>query len=202
MITRRALLELAGAGAFATALPECSDVPEDMPEDMAEPDFGEQQFALEPWHLWGTSQTLALDGSLAEFQSAQLVKINYARPENWRFLFAAQLDDDLIGGDSLEIDIDLIVGLGRSFVKLPNFWVHVFNGVAAAGLSVWATKDTSPAANELVVAQDIQCSARLHGNFNPTLTKRLTVSAFFAPNVHIRPEWFERHFRGNENGGT
>jgi hypothetical protein len=200
MITRRALLELAGAGAAATALPRCTVAAEDS-DELAQM-HQSQDFALPPWHMWGTSQTLALDGALAEFKSQQLVKVNYARPENWRFLFAAQLDSVLVGGDTLDVLVDLIVGLGRSFVSLPVFWTHHFAGPANPGLIVWDTKDTSPALNQLIVAQDIQCSARLRGSFNPALTKRLTISAFFCPNVHIRPEWFAGQFRGNEDGGT
>jgi hypothetical protein len=53
-----------------------------------------------------------------------------------------------------------------------------------------------------VVAQNIQCRARLHlsnGDLNTNVT--VEVGAYFAPNVHIRPDWSQGRFNGQETGG-
>jgi hypothetical protein len=198
VITRRELLQLAGVGSASAVFPTgdgCSRM-------------SLMSGELAPWHMWGTSETMALSGTAAEFKGKQLVKINYARPENWRFFLAVQLDTPLAALDTLEIDFDLIIGVGRSNVQILNFAVFTFAGPVGSGTILWRTKDTSPEANELVVAQDVQMSARMRGSFDPALTKIATATAFFAPNVHIRPEWFSSdpddvaRFRGDENGGT
>jgi hypothetical protein len=159
-------------------------------------------FPLAPWHMWGTSEVMDLSGSAQEFQAHQLVRINYGRPDSWRFLFAVQLISDLVALDTLEIDFDVTLGVGRSSVALPIFSQFTFAGPVLGGTTLFKTKDSTPNAGEIVVAQDIQVTARMRGNFNPALTKSVTATAFFAPNVHIRPEWFEAQFRGEENAGT
>lgn len=59
---------------------------------------------------------------------------------------------------------------------------------------------------DVLVAQEIQCRARVVGAGNNT-PFRVNIGAYFAPNVHIRPEWFaaasnQAKFRGGETGGT
>ena len=68
---------------------------------------------------------------------------------------------------------------------------------------------TVPRTTEVIVAQDIQCRVRagaFAGSGTPVPMK-VQVAAYFAPNVHLRPDWYADaeetvRFRGNELGGT
>jgi hypothetical protein len=65
-----------------------------------------------------------------------------------------------------------------------------------------------PRVTDVIVAQDIQCRVRagaFAGSGTPVPLK-VQVAAYFAPNVHIRPDWLadadeQTRFRGNEVGG-
>jgi hypothetical protein len=53
------------------------------------------------------------------------------------------------------------------------------------------------------VAQDIQCRVRcILTAGEPGVQVRVAVGAYFAPNVHVRPDWSSGQFRGAETGGT
>lgn len=204
---------------------------------------------LVPWHLWGNAEVLKLDvgsgilGSLS-MNSVQLVKVNYGRPESWRFLFTARiLEASPINNDeNIVVDFDLTVGIGRFSTTLgredsptPGLCIsqpertrgfarfHFVSGAGPVYYPVnyaWLTNGWSPLADasngtnvprntEVIVAQDIQCRVRAGavsaaGNPAPV---RIQVAAYFAPNVHIRPDWLadgdeQTRFRGNEIGGT
>jgi len=51
-------------------------------------------------------------------------------------------------------------------------------------------------------AQDIQVSAVVTQSSNIVVQCTLELTAYLAPRVHVRPEWFEEKFRGSENQGS
>lgn len=88
---------------------------------------------MPPWHLWGNSLTLstvvqeAALGVTTAPASAQLIKVSYKRPESWQWLLSArlisgppssQLSD--VGGVSLDLNFDLITGIGRSSIIMQQ----------------------------------------------------------------------------------
>lgn len=194
--------------------------------------------ALDPWHLWGASVPISTKVGGIAFTPAgtgQLARVNYARPETWRFLFGFSFltvpPNDSSNKLTVVVDFDIIVGIGRSSITLHSF-AQFFrsdtpSNLAALGTlwttSTWGSPVTvDPTAQtpvstaplvETFVAQDLQCSARVRsaGGVTALAGKTLGVQAhaYFAPNVHIRPEWFSEHidsrasqFRGGEDQGT
>lgn len=196
-------------------------------------------FPLAPWHLWGNSETVAtvvqaLVNPAAPLNPStqQLAKVNYGRPDTWRFLFGVQVlqAPDAAVGDPvvITIDFDLTVGLGRSALLMPGTvqgvpqpsgfarFVFDYTGIIS-GRTKWTSVVLAPQTVETsglgfqpsldqFVAEDIQCAARVLAigdelGANIGLPVVVTVHSYFAPNAHVRPEWFEANFRGNENGG-
>jgi hypothetical protein len=190
---------------------------------------------MAPWHLWGNSQQLTsvIGGiGLTTAASGQLVRINYGRPETWRFLFGLTVDKPPAATFAGTIDLfarfDLIVGIGRSVYQTfdhggDSFCNFRISDTAAnlVGRTLWTCVTRPPfpidgvafqPPTDTIVAQDLQCSCRLQSaaGITPVAGQPITatVHAYFAPNVHIRPEWFsdmhgdEGRFRGAEQGGT
>ncbi|HEX7235471.1 MAG TPA: hypothetical protein VF405_00840 [Gammaproteobacteria bacterium] len=165
-------------------------------------------------------------------QSGQLARVNYKRPETWHFLFVAELlaAPDGVAGNNVDVivDFDIFVGIGRAVAALkgragePGFARLTFHyaGPASAqvGITKWTTQATSEVSNTPTIlnpnpivlpvvefpAQDIQCSARVttqSASADPLPTK-VEVHAYFAPKNHIRPDWFDREYMGEEKEGT
>lgn len=190
-----------------------------------------------PWHMWGSS--VILDGTRGTgitYVSNQVARINYKRPENWRFWFGARL----VGGDpaagplptAVIVVFNLILGVGRSafdtrqaVLTSGNFtqftWlvpVGSIPGSTQYNVKYRTTVTTPPTDdNNLItsvtevdhfVAEDIQCEASMAiavGAPGDRVVAEAT--AFFAPNVHVRPDWFRDKadatcFRGAEFGGS
>ncbi len=224
MISRRALLELAGTSAAAAALlSRCRTVPD---------------FALSPWHMWGNSVVLHAPGGpagIGSTKSNQIVKINYARPETWSFWFGAKVLGGSLtapGGGSLRVFIDIMPGIGRSLYstdpsshvspggfaefrwQIPAATVPVTDGTVDT--DKWTTSTRGPVMDESEAtpfrpvidhfpAQDLQCVARaILTGFDPGDFIDVDVHAYFAPRTHIRPEWFRdiADYRGGEQEGT
>lgn len=169
MITRRGFL------AASSALVACGGK-----TDMGLP--------LDPWHMWGDTIIVTTRNS-GPIATGQLARINYGRPETWRFLFAAKLIAAPVIGAGLSpvvsVAIDLIVGVGRSSMQLGSrensvgmnlggFVNFVFAWPVAAQPPLnakWATSTLSPPLDDgepLIVtpvdhfsAQDVQASARV-----------------------------------------
>lgn len=190
-----------------------------------------------PWHLWGGSETVTLNINPAsppdEFpeHTVQLARVSYKRPDSFNLLLVAKMlqGPNTGPGDGFAVNVvfDLIVGLGRANVILPRFqtlsWVWNTSAVAPLDRPLFAT--TGRAVQSLttvgsvntfnretdaqqIVAQDIQCSARVQGGGNITATVVLEVSCFFAPVTHLRPDWYQDDgapahavFAGGEVGG-
>jgi hypothetical protein len=187
---------------------------------------------LAPWHMWGTHGSVTVlhpSSSATQFStSQQLARINYKRPETWHFLFAAKLlqaPDGAPGNVDVIVDFDLAVGLGRTAVQLqgrpgePGFCRLVFHyaGPASAqiGVTKWTTQTQTEVSNIIpatpvvlplveFVAQDIQCSVRVFTQSAAAVDAPTLVEchSYFAPKNHIRPDWFDGNYRGEEKEGT
>jgi hypothetical protein len=180
---------------------------------------------MPPWHMWGGTQTFVLPFG-TDFQSQQLARCSYKRPESWHWLFQAKLiaAPGVPSSDaSVLIFFDLIVGLGRTQVVLPAFETYLFrwttvtapigelkysNRVFGPARLDSVTPDARDNTIDEIVAQDIQVSARalFGGNVALGSTATMEVSAFFSPKTHVRPDWMlagppEVRFAGGEDGG-
>lgn len=78
-------------------------------------------FALSPWHMWGTSAVV--NSTQRGAVSQQLSKIAYGRPESWGFFLGARIvgltNDTALNNVSIAVQWNLIVGVGRSFFQTP-----------------------------------------------------------------------------------
>lgn len=180
---------------------------------------------IEPWRMWGNSQTFTSKMSVVPIiqNTQQLVRIAYGRPETWNFFFAVELLDNNVPGDPgiLTVQYDLTIGIGRaqntikSFETLEFYWA-LGDWPLKQGTSKYSASVQPPIRKDLVatsfpdeitdfVAQDIQLKAVVTLTGGPNINNEVTstVSAYFAPAAHIRPEWFERvgRFRAGENKG-
>ena len=192
--------------------------------------------SLVPWHLWGSSkQAQVTVGGLGNvpFNVGQLAKIAYGRPDTWRFLFGLTIDGstnvNAAGTITLVVDFSVLAGIGRSTLLMPSFvnpaspgfCQFVLSGTAAqlVGRTVWTSKVQAPEnlntnwrpEFDTLVAEEIQSGAIVGAaaGITPIAGSKLnvTVHAYFAPNTHVRPDWFTDHkgdnsrFLGNEAGG-
>lgn len=185
--------------------------------------------ASPPWLLWGNTQQIEVaaspGASANEGNTNTLVRISYNRPETWRFLFAARIisapDTGPAENAQLNVWFELLTGIGRAAIQLPffsNIPDFVWNGGAAVPEEVrW----TNLAFNQLpgfavtlvptetITGQDLTLVA--HVRFATDIVSPpaavVEVSAQFAPNVHVRPDWSRldvseaEQFAGGETGG-
>jgi hypothetical protein len=171
-----------------------------------------------PWHMWGNKKTVnATLSSLlgaAVVTTEQLANVQAKRPDTWRFFLVAQLNSMVPavapGIDQISVDFDLTFGLGLATQVIPGFAHFEFDPSTDIGRQIWTCAALGPkrtatdvASNQTteIVAQTIQCNARLQLNGAILGVAQLEVAAFFAPNVHVRPDWFLGQFDGNETGG-
>jgi hypothetical protein len=180
-----------------------------------------------PWHMWGTTERVSIAAAAAPTvkQTVQLLRINYRRPENWRFWFGTRI----LGGSTSAADkfvrvrFNVLFGVGRSVfqtAQLTNGDVAfaVFNTVVAGGIppgtqlqNVKYTDrvqtplmdDNDPTSFHVVdhvVAQDVQCTAEITFGGGPGDTIDVEATAYFAPNVHVRPDWWQPAHRPGPHG--
>lgn len=189
---------------------------------------------MPPWHMWGDSQnvtvpdigTLTAGGMLTQ----QLVRVNYRRPESWHWVFLAEILEAptaILGQQGIVFVVyDLIVGVGRSAMVIPNFetFSWQWNGPIPAPTNVktWSTQARAPNRQfvtpvpatpvdnviDQITAQDLQISARVltGGTAGLAGAVRLQVSAHVSPKTHVRPDWLldgpaEAVFAGAETEG-
>jgi hypothetical protein len=166
-----------------------------------------------PWHMWGNTQVIDLvsTGALANpaFNSGQLCKVGYGRPDTWHWVFSAKiLNAEAAVAPSLAavfVAFDLIIGVGRSNIQLPDFEQFVINYPAAAPLTPFYSTQVigpnrtltpgpgGPVANIIseIAAQDIQVQVRTaFFHSAPGAQAKIEVSAHFAPKNHTRPDWY------------
>jgi hypothetical protein len=183
---------------------------------------------VSPWHMWGTTQRihLALQG-VTLVDNRQLVRINYRRPDSWRFLFSAKI----IGGstpvapndDLVDVRFNVFAGLGRSVfnsdqVNANDVAFAYFHFLVPVGTipgqqpqnTKYTTEvraprmidpdDTTRYPLTVLPAQDLQVQVQtiFYGSSGATLD--LEVGAYFAPNVHVRPDWWQPAHRPGPHG--
>jgi hypothetical protein len=185
---------------------------------------------LPPWHMWGSRQTISLDASLGAQKgpTKQLARISYGRPETWAFFFAADIVAGPVDGAPFELAcrFEVLNGVGRgvwntsdtsgsdSFARFSWLIPAGQNPLTLFSKSKWTASVQSPemrdgdASSSLVVdrivGQDIQVAAYLYplNLLGQTGRYIVDVAAFLAPMSHVRPEWFEGKFPGDENQFT
>lgn len=191
-----------------------------------------------PWKMWGTSVNLDISATTIfdrTSRAEQVARIDYKRPENWRFWIGAKL----LGGNTntsgatltATVIVDLFFGVGRDLFDtgqdlgvasalgtrggFVEFVWDIPNGGTpgqTGNNTKYTTTALTPPLNDQdptsveridhIVAQSISCRARA-GYIG---VAQFQVTAFFAPNVHVRPDWWldedGRAFAGAEIGGT
>lgn len=171
-----------------------------------------------PWLMWGDSKQVEFtapansEGEILP-PTGQIIRIDYGRPETWRFLLFAQLLDLSITSEIMEIDVyfDVLPGLGRVQNLLRDFEHFHFPSPLALYQQIWSTSVVGPlrvpdddrALNrvELLTFQSISVNARVELAEGVNAGDHVVVecSAYFSPNVHIRPEWQSGMFPGSED---
>lgn len=169
-------------------------------------------------------------GTIAGPSPSQLFRVNYRRPETWSWFVGAQLVDGDISDVDLQVivQVHFILGVGRSvFLTEGNFpgqvpvvefrWSVPIGVRPGAGNSKkWTVRAPTPRLDDLtagseekfdwLVAQDIQAKARgfLVLTAPSAVNNRVVIqiSAWVAPRVHVRPDWFIEEFTGAERQGT
>ncbi len=171
-----------------------------------------------PWLMWGDSkqvehtQVANAEGAVLP-PTGQIIRIDYGRPETWRFLLFAQLLDVAVTSEIIEVDVyfDMVPGLGRVQNILRDFEHFNFPSPIANYQQIWSTSVVGPLRNaaddpmlnkvELLTFQSLSVNARVELNGGVNAGDRLVVevSAYFSPNVHLRPEWQSGMFPGSED---
>lgn len=186
-----------------------------------------------PWLLWGDKETVKVSTAPGSFQTArpfQLSKIQYGRPDTWKFFLGAQVvkppAPNLATQVLVDIDFDIMIGVGRSrfdtnYERTTNFQHFVtFSYVYAGGASPrdlgprYATEVLAPPISTAVPgvrqlirefpAESIQCSGQVRVTTFEVVDIAVEMTAFFSPQTHIRPDWYQvdgTPFAGGETGG-
>src|SRR5713101_4301441 len=160
---------------------------------------------IPPWHMWGSVQAQDVDNvvSFGEKKTQQLCQISYARPESWRFFFKLAILN-IVGssaGSTLTVDFNLTFGVGRATTKIAPFARFISTPAELSALTVkqittveLPKNDAARSSNniiEVIPAQTIQVEVvetfDILGLILPGT--KVETTAFFSPNVHIRPEW-------------
>lgn len=168
--------------------------------------------------MWGNKKTATVVfNSLLSPQvttTEQLANVQHKRPDTWRFFFACSLVDmapPVAGGlDLLSIDFDLTFGLGLATQLIQGFAHFEFDPGTDIGKTLWTAigvgpkrtaTDVVPNTTTELVAQTIQCNARCALTGAQLGTAHVEIASYFAPNVHVRPDWFLQQFNGGELEG-
>lgn len=188
---------------------------------------------IEPWLLWGGSSTVLISDAGAK--ASQLARIEYHRPETWRFFFGAQLldiDAPPLADVHFLVTFDILPGVGRANFDttnetalltppqeltfcLMNFKIPAgFNPVGTIVTKRWTTSVRSPLLDDedatshfpidTITAKNLQCKANItQSTGGPNIAAHFQLTAFFTPNVHVRPDWFLDHpdARGSQFSG-
>jgi hypothetical protein len=173
-----------------------------------------------PWLMWGGAESITLSatspGQLLT-RSVQLTQVRYGRPTTWRYFFAANLLGGLTTAPApVLVDFNLTMGTGRSTVVVPSFEHYRFNpGIGAvAPVQKYSASVNGPVRDDSSVApfpqnalvqlplETVQIQAVVSYQANSVGDNvQIEVHSYFAPEVHIRPEWFKGEFSGDEDGG-
>jgi hypothetical protein len=173
---------------------------------------------LPPWHMWGSSESIKISTtgpSAFNVFEKQLARVDYGRPDTWTFALSASIGS--ITGDPVltaEFDFKIVIGLGRSTAVLVVPRVLIVGNPALGSRTWFCTQFLSPKFELFPTpetydsfvrdfpAQSINCSVSMFLNAAVASTCDVTASAMFSPKNHIRPEWYQGKFPGNEQAGT
>ena len=175
---------------------------------------------IAPWHMWGKSERIGpiVSGVTGNaFQTTQIARVSYGRPDTWRFLWEVTMLDAHITSPTADLVLALRVttGVGRSMITMnlsrfhfafiaPGDYVGPLQKFTNNGNGP-AHDDANPTAQNVIdsfVGQDIQVEVLSQllavnaGDF-----ANVETTALFAPNAHIRPEWTRGEYPGDENHG-
>ncbi len=148
-----------------------------------------------------------------------MVRIAYGRPETWRFLLAYKIlaaPSAPVNQANISVWFEMITGHGRAAVRLP-FWATMQSSDWSGGspplnLMIFTTRASGDSAQSIVnldnggtqifgtaslpsdqvVGQDITVKANMSFTTDLPLpqTAKVEVSCLFAPNSHVRPDWY------------
>ncbi len=186
----------------------------------------ENEMAIPPWHMWGglvnvnaTTTTPGLNYTTQQ----QLCRIEYHRPESWRFLFFARV----LGSDNhspaiFDVQFQIIPGVGRASVNVKPFEEYKFKlpiGPLPPGtvMEKWSTSVNGPVRDDTAAvpadpptpnvvdsftAQDVQVSVTASVALTvPGDNLQAEIGCLLAPWHHARPDWVLRDFAGEELKG-
>lgn len=174
-----------------------------------------------PWLMWGQSQgvqlavtdvaTVAAGNVLLGQQGAS---VDYGRPDSWRFYIAAALlGGNISGPRTIRVSYDLTIGVGRGQSTIANFVVFQFRQVAPGPLIAaqkWTSVSSPPPVLddlaplivqppiEVLTAQSLFITSKIQVpivNLGDVFNFQL--DTFFAPNTHVRPEWYGKGALGS-----
>lgn len=158
--------------------------------------------------MWGLEAPVDLSTDPLTPRNVQLARVDYHRPESWRFLLWAQSPN--FPGTDLVVRFSIFAGIGRTnFVqdiwqefKFSNGGRKWTNTVRAPAPDDTAATD-KPYLADTVVGQNVNISATVFTNGVATPLIVL-VGAMLAPATHVRPDWFANvpsRFEGGQLGG-
>lgn len=179
------------------------------------------------------SLTIGAGGSV-QVVSHQMSKVDYRRADTFRFFFGGKLVGGVAGvgaATNVYALFDVYFGVGRSAFdtrdqRLTNFrsfctmhWAVPAGTVPGAQVDnvKYTTRvqgtplmDSAPTVRpeiDLLPADNINVVARMYIDTAPSpVTVQAELTCFFAPNAHVRPDWFAdvpevQAFLGSETGG-
>jgi len=172
---------------------------------------------LAPWHTWGRAiQTSVTASALTIFQGVSvngLVNVVYKRPETWRFFLWASLDNFTpAAAGAVRIQFNINTGVGQHFFAINKAATLLLPVAAGIGSEAWTNQlvtngqvladgvTSFQGFQDSIVGQAIIVGATVYPQ-GLTLadTATVTVGAFFSPNVHVRPEWWNGIFKAGED---
>ncbi len=186
---------------------------------------GANEMAIPPWHMWGGLVNFNATTTTPGFtftKTQQLCRVEYHRPESWRFLFFARL----LGSENhspaiFQVDFSIIPGVGRGSLNLQPFETFKFKlpigPLPAGAVEKWSSSVVGPVRDDTLpvppdvpqpnvvdsfVAQDVQISVT--GSVVLTVpgdTLQAEMGCLLAPWHHARPDWQLHNFSGEELGG-
>ncbi len=178
---------------------------------------------IAPWHMWGGAAQFSastLSPGLLYTAQGQLARVEYKRPESWRFLFYVQvLRSQLFNPSILQVDFTVQTGVGRSNLNLKPFETFKFSlapGGHGAALK-WSGEVNAPVRDDTlpvppdvpqpnvvntIVGQDIQIGYTASAQLTlPGDEVQAEIGVVLAPWHHARPDWHVEDFSGEERKG-
>lgn len=179
---------------------------------------------MKPWHMWGGLVNFEAATTTPAFtfsKTQQLARVEYHRPETWRFLFFARL----LGSNNhspatFEVDFNIIPGVGRGSINLQPFERFVFKlpigPLVGGAVEKWSTSVIGPVRDDtLPVPPDVpqpnvvdsfvaeDCSISVTAAVSLTVpgdTLQAEMGCLISPWHHVRPDWTMREFAGELGG--